>query len=119
MLRGEDGFQDYQAYCDSKLHVMLLANAVARRFKGASVLSVHPGWVATKVDGEDAPDRLEDEFETYVGLAEGNYDNSLTGVYFEPRMRLGEPLAVWKDAALQKKVGSACEAISGLKLPEP
>ncbi|KAH6652519.1 putative short chain dehydrogenase/ reductase [Truncatella angustata] len=116
--RGEADFQDFQAYCDSKLHVILLTNAVARRFPGVSVLSVHPGWVATKLGGEGAPDKLEDGVETYVGLAEGDYDQSLTGAYFEPKMRLGEPLAVSKDVTLQEKVVEACEAVSGLKLPE-
>ncbi|RKK83332.1 hypothetical protein BFJ71_g14954 [Fusarium oxysporum] len=41
--RGEAQFKDYPAYCNSKLHVILLTNAVARRFKDISVLSVHPG----------------------------------------------------------------------------
>ncbi|KAI3573102.1 hypothetical protein IWW34DRAFT_758838 [Fusarium oxysporum f. sp. albedinis] len=74
--RGEAKFQDFPAYCDSKLHVLLLANAVARRLKNTSVLSVHPGWVATKVGGEGATDKLEDGVETYAILAEGDYQGS-------------------------------------------
>ncbi|KAI9150009.1 Short-chain dehydrogenase chyC [Paramyrothecium foliicola] len=116
--RGEAQFQDFQAYCDSKLHVILLTNALAKRLPGVSVLSVHPGWVATKLGGSGATDKLEDGVETYVGLAEGNYDQSLTGVYFEPKMRLGKPFAVTGDINLQENVVEACAAISGLELPQ-
>lgn len=115
--RGEAGFNDFSAYCDSKLHVMLLANAVARRFKDTSVISVHPGWVATKIGGEDAPDKLEDGVETYLMLAEGAYDQSLTGKYFEPKKKLGEPLPASADVDLQERVVKLCEEITGLKLP--
>ncbi|OQD71613.1 hypothetical protein PENPOL_c001G03104 [Penicillium polonicum] len=114
--RGEKDFKDFPAYCDSKLHIMLLANAVARRFNDTSVTSVHPGWVATKLGGQGATDKLEDGVETYVMLAEGDYDQSLTGVYFEPKRKIGEPLAVTGDEDLQEVVVKACEDITGLKL---
>jgi NAD(P)-dependent dehydrogenase (short-subunit alcohol dehydrogenase family) len=114
--RGEKEFKDFPAYCDSKLHVMLLANAVARRFTGTSVTAVHPGWVPTKLGGEAATDKLEDGVETYVMLAEGDYDQSLTGVYFEPKKKLGEPLAVTKDEDSQEVIVKACEDLTGLKL---
>ncbi|EEU38908.1 uncharacterized protein NECHADRAFT_55695 [Fusarium vanettenii 77-13-4] len=117
LKRGEAQFQDYPVYCDTKLHVMLLANAVARRLADTSVTSVHPGWVATKIGGEGAPDKLDDGVQTYVMLAEGDYDQSLTGKYFEPKRRLGEPLPECDDVDLQEKVVKACEKLAGLKLP--
>lgn len=116
--RGEDQFRDFQAYCDSKLHVLLLANAVARRFKGtSSVTAVHPGWVATKLGGQSATDKLEDGVETYVMLAEGDYDQSLTGVYFDPKRKIGEPLPVTADEHLQEVVVEACRDVTRLTLP--
>lgn len=114
--RGDQEFKDFPAYCDSKFHVMLLANAVARRFKGTSVTSVHPGWVPTKIGTPSATDKLEDGVETYIMLAEGDYDESLTGVYFEPKKKRGEPLALTGDENLQEGVVKACEDITGLKL---
>lgn len=117
LKRGEASFRDFPAYCDSKLHVLLLANAVARRFKDASVVSVHPGWVATKLGGQGATDKLEDGVDTYVMLAEGDYDQSLTGKYFEPKRKLGRPLPASQDINLQEKVVKACEEVTGLKLP--
>ncbi|GLA97337.1 hypothetical protein AtubIFM61612_007938 [Aspergillus tubingensis] len=116
--RGEARYQSYPAYCDSKLHVMLLANAVARRFRNTSVTSVHPGWVATKLGGQGAPDKVEDGVETYVMLAEGNYDEqNLSGGYFEPKGKIGQPIPAARDEDLQEKVVEACEEVTGLKLP--
>jgi NAD(P)-dependent dehydrogenase (short-subunit alcohol dehydrogenase family) len=114
--RGEKEFQDFQAYCDSKFHVMLLANAVARRFNSTSVTSVHPGYVATKLGGEGGTDKLEDGVETYVMLAEGDYDQSLTGVYFEPKKHIGASLAETANEDLQEVVVKACEDLTGLRL---
>lgn len=47
--RGEKGFRDSQAYADSKLHNILLANAFARRWPQVKCNSLDPGWVPTKV----------------------------------------------------------------------
>ncbi|KAF9881567.1 putative short chain dehydrogenase/reductase family oxidoreductase [Colletotrichum karsti] len=114
--RGEAAFQDFPAYCDSKFHVILMANAFARRYEGTSVISVHPGWVATKLGGDSATDKLEDGVETYVMLAEGDYDQSLTGKYFDPKRQLGEPIPITGDVALQEKVVKACEEVTGIKI---
>ena len=37
------------SYSDSKLHDVMLANAFARRWPDIQVVSMHPGWVRTKV----------------------------------------------------------------------
>lgn len=114
--RGEAAFNDAVAYFDAKLHVMMVASAVARRYKDVSVSSVDPGWVPTKMGGQDATGKMEDGLETYLMLAEGDYDQSLTGTYFEPKKVIGEPLPVSKDVELQEKVVKACEALTGVKL---
>ncbi|KAJ2976729.1 hypothetical protein NQ176_g4777 [Zarea fungicola] len=114
--RGEPGWDEFQAYCDSKFQVMLLANAAARRFQGTSVTSVHPGYVPTKLAGNEATDRMEDGVETYLALAEGDYDTTLTGVYFVPNKKVGEPLVATTDEELQEHVVKACEELTGLKL---
>lgn len=61
-------------------------------------------------------DKLEDGVETYTMLAEGDYDQNLTGVYFEPKKKIGELLAVTADKYLQEVVVKACEDVTGLKL---
>ncbi|KAK7398254.1 Short-chain dehydrogenase chry4 [Neonectria punicea] len=68
---------------------------------------------------QGAPGKLEDGVETYVMLAEGDYDQTLTGVemvYFDPKKKRGEPLAVTADQDLQEAAVKACEDITGLKL---
>ncbi|EPS34532.1 hypothetical protein PDE_09496 [Penicillium oxalicum 114-2] len=114
--RGEQGFQVFQAYCDSKFHVLLLAKAAARRFQGTSVTAVHPGWIQTKMGGEDATDNMQDGIDTYVMLAEGDYDQSLTGVYYEPKRKLAASLPAGDDENLQEQMVKACEEITSLKL---
>jgi NAD(P)-dependent dehydrogenase (short-subunit alcohol dehydrogenase family) len=47
-----------QAYPDSKLLDLMLAFGIARHWHGVLVNSVEPGWVPTKLGGEDATDDL-------------------------------------------------------------
>lgn len=117
--RGERGFQDQPAYCDAKFHVVALANAVARRYEDVSATSLHPGWVPTKLAGPGAPEKLEDGVETYVMLAEGEYDQGLTGAYFDPKKVRSEPLPATRDKKVQEAVVKACEEVTGLRLEAP
>ncbi|CAF3540004.1 unnamed protein product [Fusarium graminearum] len=117
--RGEKEWKDFPAYCDAKFHVVLLVNAIARRFKDTSVIAVHPGYVPTKLAGQDAPGKMEDGIETYVMLAEGDYDTSLTGVYFDPKKERAQPHALTADLDKQEAVVKACEELTGIKLPSP
>jgi NAD(P)-dependent dehydrogenase (short-subunit alcohol dehydrogenase family) len=114
--RGEKEWKDFQAYCDSKFHVVLLVNAMARRFKNTSVIAVHPGYVPTKLAGNGATDKMEDGIETYVMLAEGDYDTSLTGAYFNPKRERAQPHALTADQDKQEAVVKACEDLTGVKL---
>lgn len=41
-------FQSMQAYSDSKLHDIMLANVVARRWPDVQSCSMDPGWIKTK-----------------------------------------------------------------------
>jgi NAD(P)-dependent dehydrogenase (short-subunit alcohol dehydrogenase family) len=60
------------AYCESKLLVTMLTQAAARRWPEVCANSVHPGWVPTKMGGEDAPDDLEQGCLTQCWLAESD-----------------------------------------------
>lgn len=117
--RGEAEWNDFVAYCDSKLHVLLLANALARRLPDVSVSSVHPGWIPTKLSANDsAPDTMEGGVDTYVMLAEGDYDTSLSGKYWEPKRKSADPLPLAADIDRQEEVVRACQEITGLELPQ-
>ncbi|HZY82392.1 MAG TPA: SDR family NAD(P)-dependent oxidoreductase [Cyclobacteriaceae bacterium] len=58
------------SYADSKLHDVMLAFAVARKYPNILSNSVDPGWVPTKMGGRGAPDDLDQGFET-LGMARG------------------------------------------------
>ena len=62
-------WQGQQAYSDTKLHDVLLAFAVARRWPGVFSNALEPGWVPTKMGGAGAPDDLDQGHRTQVWLA--------------------------------------------------
>lgn len=70
-------------YSDSKLHVLLLSMAVARKWSDVYSNAVDPGWVPTKMGGQGAPDDLQKGYETQVSLAVSNDDKAkVSGRYF-------------------------------------
>src|SRR5215471_10845191 len=62
-------WQGQQAYSDTKLHDVLLAFAVARRWRDILSNALEPGWVATKMGGPSATDNLDEGHRTRVWLA--------------------------------------------------
>ena len=105
-----------QAYCESKLHDVLLAFAVARRWKNVFSNALEPGWVATKMGGPGAPESLEEGARTQVWLATSDEPAAkVTGEYFY-HMKLRAPAAATRDAERQEKLLEACQRFSGVKL---
>jgi NAD(P)-dependent dehydrogenase (short-subunit alcohol dehydrogenase family) len=107
----------YQAYSDSKLQNILLANAVARRWKDVMSNAVSPGWVATKMGGASANDDLKKGSETQVWLATSEGAERETGGYWY-HMERKTPSKVAESVALQDAYLKECERISGVKFPE-
>src|SRR5206468_462806 len=71
------------AYADSKLHDLILAFAVARKWPDVLSNALEPGWVATKMGGPGAPDDLDAGAETQVWLATSNDPEAMvSGEYF-------------------------------------
>ena len=83
------------AYAESKLCDVLLAFAVARRWKDVKSNALEPGWVATKMGGPSAPDDLRQGYVTQAWLATSEDELARsTGGYFyhqRPRARTGSP----------------------------
>src|SRR4051794_7096329 len=101
-------------YSDSKLHVLMLCMAVARKWPEVYANAVDPGWVPTKMGGENAPDDLQKGYETQVWLAvSDNRRAKVSGRYFhhEKETRYN-PEA--DDVQLQEKFLSSCEEITGI-----
>lgn len=102
-------------YSDSKLHDLLLAKAVARKWTDVYSNAVEPGWVPTKMGGPGAPDDLQKGYETQVWLAVSN-DARISGRYFfhqqEAPYRKEADLMELQDQFLEK-----CEQITGTHFP--
>ena len=107
------------SYSDSKLHVVILSMAVARKWPDVYSNAVDPGWVPTKMGGRNAPDDLQKGIETQVWLAVSDDDQAkVSGRYFHHK-REKHYLSVADDLTTQEKFLSMCEHISGIRFPSP
>ena len=105
------------SYSDSKLHVLLLTMAVARKWPDVYANAVDPGWVPTKMGGAGAPDNLEKGFQTQAWLAASQEDSvKVSGRYFFHK-REARYLPVAGDVVLQEKLLELCEQITGVHFP--
>lgn len=104
-------------YSDSKLHVLMLCMAVARKWPEVYANAVDPGWVPTKMGGRGAPDDLQKGYETQVWLAASNdVEAMVSGNYFfHQKQRHHHPEA--DDVCLQEQFLDACKAITGISFP--
>jgi NAD(P)-dependent dehydrogenase (short-subunit alcohol dehydrogenase family) len=110
-------WQGQQAYSDTKLHDVLLAFAIARRWPEVFSNALEPGWVATKMGGAGAPDDLNEGYRTQAWLAVSDDPAAMvTGEYFF-HMRLRAPNPATRDVARQDALLAACQRLSGVELP--
>jgi NAD(P)-dependent dehydrogenase (short-subunit alcohol dehydrogenase family) len=111
-------WQGAQAYSDSKLMDTMLAFAVARRWPDVLSNALEPGWVATKMGGQGAPDDLAQGAQTQVWLATSD-DPAATvsgGYFYHRRPRAFSPAA--SDAGFQDRLLSAYEQLTGEAIVE-
>ncbi len=103
-------------YSDSKLHVVMLALAMTRKWPHVYSNSVNPGWVPTKMGGRRAPDDLQKGCETQAWLAVSeDAEAKVSGRYFfhqteRPCSHLAD------DIAAQDRLMTALEEVTGVKL---
>jgi len=105
-------------YSDSKLYVLLLSMAVARKWRDVYCNAVNPGWVPTKMGGRGAPDNLQKGYETQVWLAVSNDEKvKVSGRYFfHHKEKHHNPYA--DDIALQERFLNFCREMAGIPFPE-
>jgi NAD(P)-dependent dehydrogenase (short-subunit alcohol dehydrogenase family) len=105
-----------QAYADSKLHDLMLAFGIARRWPGVLSNAVTPGWVPTRMGGAGAPDDLREGALTQAWLAASDDAGAqTTGRYFYHQEEWdAEPAA--HDQALQDRLLDYCREVSGIAL---
>ena len=106
-----------QAYSDSKLHNVLMAFAVARRWPDVLSNALEPGWVATKMGGPGAPDDLAAGAHTQAWLAVSDDPAArVSGQYFyHQRPRVSA--SATRDVDVQLRLLEECRRMSGIALP--
>ena len=116
-LSGLLGNKPRVTYSDSKLHVVILSNTVARKWAGVLSNSVDPGWVPTKMGGKGAPGSLEKGSQTQVWLVTSNDEKALvSGRYFHHQHQTNY-LTVADDPNVQERLLALCKQISGVSFP--
>jgi len=106
-----------QAYCDTKLHDVLLAFAVARRWPDVLSNALEPGWVPTKMGGSEATDDLDQAHRTQVWLAVSDDPAAtVSGGYFY-HMNRKDPLPASLDVGLQDRLMDFCSRVTGVDFP--
>jgi NAD(P)-dependent dehydrogenase (short-subunit alcohol dehydrogenase family) len=98
-----------QAYSDTKLHDVLLAFGIARRWPGVLSNALEPGWVPTKMGGSEATCDLDEAHRTQVWLAASDQPEALvTGEYFYHLRKKGTlPRSAPRDLRAPQRYRSA------------
>ncbi|MDB5020585.1 MAG: daunorubicin ketoreductase, partial [Pedobacter sp.] len=104
-------------YSDSKLYVLILCKAVARKWSNVYANALNPGWVPTKMGGQGAPDSFESGYQTQIWLATSNDEKAkVSGRFFYHQHEKGSKHDA-DDLQLQEKFLELCEEITGVAFP--
>ncbi|NEN05299.1 SDR family NAD(P)-dependent oxidoreductase [Diaminobutyricibacter tongyongensis] len=107
-----------QAYADSKLLMIALAFAVARRWPRVSSNAIDPGWVPTKMaKGQNATDDLALAHVTQVWLATSYAPEAIKSGRYLHHMQPLNALALAHDPGFQDRALAGMERLTGLRLP--
>ncbi|MDQ3277135.1 MAG: SDR family NAD(P)-dependent oxidoreductase [Bacteroidota bacterium] len=105
------------SYADTKLHVLLLCKAVARKWPDVYANALNPGWVPTKMGGRGAPDNLQKGYATQVWLSASNDETAkVSGRYFYHQKETSYNRAA-DDVVLQERFLDLCKAVTGVSFP--
>jgi len=106
-----------EAYAESKLYDVVLAQAIARRWKDVVATALEPGWVPTRMGGPGAPDDMDQAHRTQAWLAASQDMQALKSgeYYYHLKRRSINPRA--DITHVQDELIALCERLSGVKLP--
>jgi NAD(P)-dependent dehydrogenase (short-subunit alcohol dehydrogenase family) len=104
------------AYAESKLHDVLLAFAIARRWPDVLSNALEPGWVPTRMGGPGAPDDIDQAHRTQAWLAASDDPAAQTTATYFYHFRRREPNPKARDFTLQDNLLDICGQVSSVKL---
>ena len=105
------------AYAESKLHVVALAFALARRWPQVLSNAVDPGWARTKMGGPGAPVDVATGQRTQTWLAVSDDPAALVSGRYWHHMRQQEPASEAMDATFQDALIDRLRELTGVALP--
>ncbi|KAJ9405716.1 hypothetical protein DTO045G8_6549 [Paecilomyces variotii] len=109
------------SYSDSKLHDVMLAKAFARRWGDAvQVVSMHPGWVRTKMGGRMAPRGTDQPAKILADWAvgKGKLASLKSGTFFTTTRGEELPHSGAGDVGKQEELLRICRDVSGVDVPQ-
>ena len=106
-----------RAYAESKLYLVALAFALARRWPEVLCNAVDPGWARTKMGGSSAPVDLDTGQRTQSWLAVSNEPEArVSGRYFY-QLRQRQPAREAMEVAYQDQLVGELGRLTGVALP--
>lgn len=117
---GDESLKDCtqsHSYGNSKLHDVMLARGFARRWKDVQVVSMHPGWVRTKMGGA-APGSTDKPAEALSewAVGEGPLAKLPSGAFFTTSGSASTHPGAG-NVAKQDELLRICEEVSGIPVP--
>jgi NAD(P)-dependent dehydrogenase (short-subunit alcohol dehydrogenase family) len=107
-----------RAYAESKLHVVALAFALARRWPQVLSNAVDPGWARTRMGGPGAPVDLDTGQRTQSWLAvRGDASALVSGRYWH-HLRQEQPAREATNPEFQDRLMAKLGEMTGVALPE-
>lgn len=107
-----------KAYAESKLQVVALAFAVARRWPQVLSNAVDPGWVRTKMGGPGAPVDIETGQRTQTWLAVSDDPAALVSGRYWHHLRQEQPAKEATDPEFQDQLIARLSELTGAALPQ-
>jgi len=106
-----------KAYAESKLQVLALALAVARRWPQILSNAVDPGWVRTKMGGPAAPVDLDTGQRTQTWLAVSDEPAAMVSGRYWHHLRQEQPAGEASDPEFQDQLIAKLRELTGVALP--
>ncbi|MFT4121946.1 SDR family NAD(P)-dependent oxidoreductase [Bradyrhizobium sp.] len=107
-----------KAYAESKLQVVALALALARRWPQVLSNAVDPGWVRTKMGGSGAPVDIDTGRQTQAWLAVSDDPKALVSGGYWHHLRQQQPADEATNPDFQDALIDKLAKLTGVTLPE-
>jgi NAD(P)-dependent dehydrogenase (short-subunit alcohol dehydrogenase family) len=107
-----------KAYAESKLQVVALAFALARRWPNVLSNAVDPGWARTRMGGPGAPVDLETGQRTQTWLAASDEPAALVSGRYWHHLRQEQPATEATRLEFQDQLIAKLGELTGVALPE-